>query len=513
MNIYTLAYGNEKPDNTYIGKNLKTGLRISPGNNHHSRHIIGIPKTGKSNLMSRYIIEDIARNDKAIVVFDPHTDLVRDIALRCPPEQADRVVYFNPYIQYRQEQRILGFNPFQVQNLVAEYEERSQAILNTFAELWYKTYQFAPLMQNTLETLIRTLILAYPHCQTSFYHMLLLVELSETGDYWRHKLAKYADHNAALSQNWHEWAVSPRRTQLKEDTNSSRYKIKHVINSDILAAILFQPTSAPCFDFAKFIARKGVLLVGLHGLGKEGIPLIGSLILTQLLASVKVMAEGERLPCHIYADEFHNFNTESFVEIIDQARKFNLFCTLAHQRLNQLNGDTISAVATCDSTIVFRVPHDDATKLSKYFTTTKGYLAPRVLNKLKDWQAVVKYKDEREVKQVAVTTLAANYPENKEVFSQIWQQSLQQGRTLAEVRRYKAEVEQSPAMPDRYKAQPKTPDKADFPKKKERPYDGVPEPDESDFRQKGKRPPVPPHPPSDSDSDDQPNKPEKGDWV
>jgi hypothetical protein len=245
---------------------------------------------------------------------------------------------------------MLGLNPFQVTDLAVEYEEKVQAIMDVFAHSWYGDYRNAPLMQNTLETLVRTLLKANPSEATSFLHMLLLTELTDGGDLSRRKLAEFVKDNPALAQIFREWdGRDPRRTQLKADIVSSRQKIKHVTSSDILSAILCQPTSAPCFNFRQLIAHKGVLLVGLRGLDREGIRLIGSFILTQLLAIVKLTKEEERLPCHIYADEFHNFSPQSFVEIIDQARKFNLFCTIAHQRLNQLNDETISAVFNCEN--------------------------------------------------------------------------------------------------------------------------------------------------------------------
>ncbi len=501
MTFYSLIAG-KKGGGTLIGKDLKNGCPFNLKESHRATYIIGAPGTGKTHLMRHCILKDIARNDKAIVVLDPHTDLVRDISLQCPPEQAYRVVAFNPYKQFGQDKIVLGFNPFQVKDLTAEYEEKVQAILDVFAHSWYGDYRRAPLMQNTLETLVRTLITAYPSRQTSFLHMLLLTELSELGDYWRHKLSSYVAHNAALSQNWREWAYDKRRMQLKADIVSSRQKVKHVLSSDILSAILCQPTSAPCFDFTDFIAKKGVLLVGLRGLDKEGMRLIGSFILTQLLATVKLTAENKRLPCHIYADEFHNFSPESFVEIIDQARKFNLFCTVAHQRLNQLNDKTVSAVSHCDNKVVFRVHPDDAQKLCKHFTAFKRHLSPQVLSKLKDWEAVIQYKDGRDIRQVGIKTLASKYPENREVAAQIRQQSLKQGRTLAEIAHYKAEVDQAAIRKDKGKSAPSTPPESDFKKEGKRGPSIPPEPDDSDFRQRGKRPPSVPPAADDSDSSD-----------
>ena len=148
-----------------------------------------------------------------------------------------------------------------------------------------------------------------------------------------------------FAQNWSEWENERR---LREDIQSSRQKIKHIITSDTLASILSQPQSADCFRFQELLSQKGVLLVNLEGLEDEGQRLIGSIILTQLLVMAKLRMDTEdRVPCHIYADEFYKFSPQSFVTIINEARKFRLFCTLAHQNLEQLDKKARAAAANC----------------------------------------------------------------------------------------------------------------------------------------------------------------------
>ena len=48
------------------------------------------------------------------------------------------------------------------------------------------------------------------------------------------------------------------------------------------------------------------------------------------------MAAEQRIPFHLYADEFQSFATESFALILSEARKYALTLTIAHQYLDQL---------------------------------------------------------------------------------------------------------------------------------------------------------------------------------
>ena len=66
----------------------------------------------------------------------------------------------------------MGLNPFELQNL-DNLELKAGALMEVFAHSWYGQFSHAPIMQTTLETLIRTLLYAYPTERTSFLHMLL----------------------------------------------------------------------------------------------------------------------------------------------------------------------------------------------------------------------------------------------------------------------------------------------------------------------------------------------------
>ena len=76
------------------------------------------------------------------------------------------------------------------------------------------------------------------------------------------------------------------------------------------------------------------------------------------------MPEKERKDFYLYADEFHNVVTETFENLLSEARKYGLALTVAHQYMAQLLSKVQSAVlGNCGSIVVFRVSGEDAEHL------------------------------------------------------------------------------------------------------------------------------------------------------
>jgi len=92
----------------------------------------------------------------------------------------------------------------------------------------------------------------------------------------------------------------------------------------------------------------------------------------QLAAMERVdTPEKERKDFFLYVDEFQNFATESFSNILSEARKYRLDLTMAHQYMEQLDETVLAAVIGNVGTLVtFRVGSTDAEILAKEFAPT-----------------------------------------------------------------------------------------------------------------------------------------------
>jgi len=80
------------------------------------------------------------------------------------------------------------------------------------------------------------------------------------------------------------------------------------------------------------------------------------------------ISESQRKDFYLYVDEFQNFATESFANILSEARKYRLNLILAHQYIAQLDEKVEDAIFGNIGTFVcFRVGAEDAEVLEKEF--------------------------------------------------------------------------------------------------------------------------------------------------
>lgn len=66
-----------------LGKSIASDRPIRLKDPKRSTYLIGAHGTGKSTVMLNLILADIEKDDKGVVVLDPHGDLARAVAQRC----------------------------------------------------------------------------------------------------------------------------------------------------------------------------------------------------------------------------------------------------------------------------------------------------------------------------------------------------------------------------------------------------------------------------------------------
>jgi hypothetical protein len=103
------------------------------------------------------------------------------------------------------------------------------------------------------------------------------------------------------------------------------------------------------------------------------------MIITKLqlaaMSRVDIPREEDRKDFYLYVDEFQNFATESFANILSEARKYRLNLIVAHQYIGQLVSDRNTVVrdaifGNVGTLVCFRVGAEDAEFLEKEFDPT-----------------------------------------------------------------------------------------------------------------------------------------------
>jgi hypothetical protein len=117
-----------------------------------------------------------------------------------------------------------------------------------------------------------------------------------------------------------------------------------------------------------------ILLVNLSPQLEEMSRLVGSMLIGKLLMasfSRVDVPEAQRRQFNIYVDEFQRFATSEFRTFIEEARKFRVSVTIAHQSLSQIIEEANRTAATGAGTmVVCRVSGEDSKVLAKSYNAT-----------------------------------------------------------------------------------------------------------------------------------------------
>lgn len=127
-------------------------------------------------------------------------------------------------------------------------------------------------------------------------------------------------------------------------------------------------------DFRAAMDEGKIIIVKLPKgkLQEEIMGFLGAIFVTKIFQAAMTrqsLAKEVRKPFFLYVDEFQNFTTDTFSEILSEARKYGLGLTVGHQYLRQIPEAISSALFGNVGTVAtFRVSSEDATTLERHLT-------------------------------------------------------------------------------------------------------------------------------------------------
>ena len=133
---------------------------------------------------------------------------------------------------------------------------------------------------------------------------------------------------------------------------------------------VFNQDREDCLDFDEIINKKKILICNFSKglLGEDASQLFSTTVLAQIQLTVLEQVakkETKRTPLYLYVDEFQNFATRSFIEMLSEARKYGLNLIMAQQSTQQQADRKLveTILANVGTTIVFRTASPSDSKL------------------------------------------------------------------------------------------------------------------------------------------------------
>jgi len=151
-------------------------------------------------------------------------------------------------------------------------------------------------------------------------------------------------------------------------------KFGRFVTNKVMRNIIGQSQSA--FDFRKVMDEGKILIINLAKgkIGEENSSFLGLVLVPKILTAAMSRAdipEEKRRDFFLYVDEFQNFATPDFAQILSEARKYRLNLTVANQFIGQVEEEIKNAVFGNIGTILaFRVGVTDANYLQREFQPT-----------------------------------------------------------------------------------------------------------------------------------------------
>jgi len=306
-------------------------------------------------MMENMIYQDI-RDGRGVALVDPHGDFVEKILDYIPSSRINDVIYFNPSdTEFPVSLNILESLTPEAKNIAAS------GLIGIFKKLWADSW--GP----RLEYLLRNAILAlmeYPN-STILGVMRILVDKN-----FRKKVVEHIT-DPVVKSFWEDEYTKYSNSFQVEAISPIQNKVGQFLSNSLIRNIIGQVKSS--IDIKNVMDGQKILLMNLSKgrIGEDASALLGAMMITkiQLTAMERVnIPEKERKDFFLYVDEFQNFATESFANILSEARKYRLSLTMTNQYIEQLDEQVTAAIFGNVGTLIsFRVGAADAEALEKEF--------------------------------------------------------------------------------------------------------------------------------------------------
>ncbi len=341
----------------FRSENKKFGIKRVDRRQH--MYVIGKTGVGKTALLKNMALQDV-QNGEGVAIVDPHGEFVEEVLDGIPASRTNDVIYFNP----ADMDFPVGFNVLEVSDPKYKHLVAS-SLMSVFTKIW------ANVWSARMEYILHNCILAL--VDTPGTTLLGINRLLVDKDYRQRIINNLKD--PVVKSFWvNEYAVWEPRFR-NEAIAPIQNKVGQFLNTSLIRNIVGQSKST--LNIPEIMDAGKILLVNLAKgrVGEDNSALLGGILITKIqLATMERVriSEKERRDFYLYVDEFQNFVTDAFANVLSEARKFRLNLIIAHQYIGQLITETTTKVrdaifGNVGTLIIFRVGAGDAEFLEQEF--------------------------------------------------------------------------------------------------------------------------------------------------
>jgi hypothetical protein len=349
-------------------KETRDYVDVPQASRRQGLYIIGIQGTGKTGLIENLMLQDI-KQGLGVCLLDPHGDLTNAVLSRLPAEREQDVVFLD-LAEYRYPFGINLFTCADPSNPAAVSEAASK-VMHIFKKLWGKGGIVVEDAWGVLleEILWNTTLTFLEASKDTVYTMAEIPLLLEEREFRNHVVNHIT--NRHVKRYWvHKYNPLSEKDQ-REEIRSTLNRVNAFLTQPIVEHIVGQARTT--IDFRAIMDERKILLVKLSKRHEAVTALIGSMVIAGLLNAAYSRTDlpvNKRKQFNIYADEFQNFATDDFTTLLEEARKFGIGISIAHQNRGQLEFSLKDRIRSVANLVVFKINSKDADELAGEFDIT-----------------------------------------------------------------------------------------------------------------------------------------------
>ena len=347
----------------WLGRSIYRGqernIYISEEDRMRHMYIIGRTGTGKTELLKSMIIQDM-RSGRGLCFLEPHGDGIEELLELVPPERAEDVIIFDP----SDTERPIGFNLLAVKT-TEEMMQVSSSIINLMYKLYdpHKTGIIGPRFEHAIRNAMLT-VAVQPGA--SFVEV---VRCLTDAKYVQELLPKVTD--PMVRRYWTDQIAATSDFHKSETLDYIVSKFGRFVTNKMIRNIIGQSASSLDFRVAMDTGKIVFLKLAKGLLGEEDANFLGLILVPKVLQAAlsrQDLPREQRKPFYLYVDEFQNFATPDFAQMLSEARKYSLGLVLANQFVSQLEEQVKDAIfGNVGTLMTYRVGVPDGNVLQHEF--------------------------------------------------------------------------------------------------------------------------------------------------
>jgi len=308
-------------------------------------YITGQTGSGKSELLKTLIKRDIENENCSVILFDIHGDLANSVSQLVTDKE--RLIYIDPLLD---EDKSPTINLFSITDKSESNIARMSKVILSIIKDVNEDEAFSGTMEDVLANCIPVVLRKKDGNFEDLYRFMNdktnadLIKLGiDKGT--RFEAEFFEDYFKEIIQNPQGTSKAAPKviSKLTSTKDAVRRRIRKLISDPLFYNLM---NGEDKIDLAKQMNTKGKIII--FKIPTEEMQdtyvyytrfLIGLIQITALKR--KSIEIDKRCTTHLYIDEFHNFITPTFKSILAESRKFNLYLTMAHQSISQINNSKL----------------------------------------------------------------------------------------------------------------------------------------------------------------------------